>query len=45
MAIQAGLDCTDKHFTNQSVHKTTVKKLKKAGASSRDIMVTKLSRL
>lgn len=38
MALQAGLDCTDKHFTNHSVHKMTVKKLNKAGASGRDII-------
>ena len=38
MALQAGLDCTDKCFTNHSLHKTTVKKLKKAGSSSRDII-------
>ena len=35
IAVQAGLDCTDKRFTNHSVRKTT---LKKAGANSREII-------
>lgn len=38
IAKEGGLDVTSKNFTNHSVRKTTVKKLKKAGASSRDIM-------
>ena len=38
MAKEAGLDITAKNFTNHSVRKTTVRKLKKAGASSREIM-------
>ena len=38
MALAAGLDTTNKHFTNHSVRKTTVQKLKKAGASATDIM-------
>ena len=31
MAISAGLDATQKHFTNLSIHKTTVIKLKRTG--------------
>ena len=38
IAKEGELDVTSKNFTNHSVRKTTVKKLKKAGASSRDIM-------
>ena len=38
MAKEAGLDITAKNFTNHSVRKSTVRKLKKAGASSREIM-------
>ena len=38
MAIAAGLDVTKKHFTNHSIRKTTVKKLKKAGVSATEIM-------
>ena len=38
MVADAGLDSTKKHFTNHSIRKTTVKKLKKAGASTTDIM-------
>ena len=34
----AGLDSTKKHFTNHSIRKTTVKKLKKAGVSPSEIM-------
>ena len=38
IAKEDGLDVTSKNFTNHSARKTTVKKLKKAGASSRDII-------
>ena len=38
MATQAGLDTTQKHFTNHSMRKTTVRSLKKTGVSSREIM-------
>jgi hypothetical protein len=38
MATDAGLDVTKKHFTNHSIRKTTVKKLKKAGVSATEIM-------
>ena len=38
MAVAAGLDITKKHFTNHSIQKTTVKKLKKAGVSATEIM-------
>ena len=38
IAKESGLDVTSKNFTNHSARKTTVKKLKKAGASSRDII-------
>jgi len=38
IARQGGLDVINKRFTNHSVRKTTVKKLKKAGVSSREIM-------
>ena len=38
MATDAGLDVTKKHFTNHSIRKTTVKKLKKAGVSVTEIM-------
>lgn len=38
MAHDAGLDVTGKNFTNHSLRKTTVKKLKKAGVSNTDIM-------
>lgn len=38
MVAAACLDCTKKHFTNHSIRKTTVKKLKKAGANSSEIM-------
>ena len=31
MALAAGLDSANKHFTNHSVRKTTVRKLQKAG--------------
>ena len=40
MAKEGGLDITAKNFTNHSVSKTAVRKLKKAEASSRDIMAT-----
>ena len=38
MAKEGALDITAKNFTNHSVRKTAVRKLKKAGASSREIM-------
>ena len=38
MAHAAGLDTTNKHFTNHSIRKTTVQKLKKAGVAATDIM-------
>ena len=38
MAKEGGLDFTAKKFTNHSVSKTAVRKLKKAEASSREIM-------
>ena len=38
IARQGGLDVINKRFTNHSVRKTTVKKPKKAGVSSREIM-------
>ena len=38
MSQTAGLDTTNKHFTNHSVRKTTVQKLKKAGVAATDIM-------
>ena len=38
VAVAAGLDVTKKHFTNHSIRKTTVKKLKKAGISATEIM-------
>ena len=38
MAAAAGLDVTKKHYTNNSIRKTTVKKLKKAGVSATEIM-------
>ena len=38
MAVAAGLDVTKKHYTNHSIQKTTVKKLKKAGVSATEIM-------
>ena len=38
MASAAGLDITRKHYTNHSIRKTTVKKLKKAGVSTTEIM-------
>lgn len=38
IATAGGLDITNKHFTNYSVIKTTVQKLKKAGVNSSDIM-------
>ena len=38
MAVAASLDVTKKHYTNHSIRKTTVKKLKKAGVSATEIM-------
>ena len=38
MAKEGGLDTTAKNFTNHSVRKTAVRKLKNGGASSREIM-------
>ena len=38
MAVAAGHDVTNKHYTNHSIRKTTVKKLKKAGMSATEIM-------
>ena len=38
MAVAASLDVTKKHYTNHSIRKTTVKKLKKAGVSVTEIM-------
>ena len=38
MVAAAGLDSTKKHFTNHSICKTTVKKLKKAGVNASEIM-------
>ena len=38
MAKEGRLDITAKNFTNHSVWKTIVRKLKKAEASSRDII-------
>ena len=38
MALAAGLDITKKNFTNHSVRKTTVNKLRKRGATSREII-------
>ena len=38
MVASAGLDSTNKHFTNHSIRKTTVKKLKKAGVNASEIM-------
>ena len=38
MAAAAGLDVTKKQYTNHSIRKTTVKKLKKAGVSATEIM-------
>ena len=38
IATKAGLDVTNKRFTNHSLRKTTVTKLRKAGATSREIM-------
>ena len=38
MAVAVGLDVTKKHYTNHSVRKTTVKKLKKAGVNATEIM-------
>ena len=38
ITIQAGLDRTNKHFSNHSIRKTTVQKLKKAGVNATDIM-------
>ena len=38
MVSVAGLDVAKKHFTIHSMRKTTVRKLKKAGVCSRDIM-------
>ena len=38
MPVAAGLYVTKKHYTNQSIWKTTVKKLKKAGISATEIM-------
>jgi len=32
MAAAAGLDVTKKHYTNHSIRKTTVKRLKNSGA-------------
>ena len=37
MTTQAGLSTTEKNFTNHSLRKTVVKKLKKAGVATRDI--------
>ena len=34
---QAGLQTTQKNFTNHSTRKTVVKKLKRAGVATRDI--------
>ena len=38
IATKAGLDITSKRFTNHSLPKTTVTKLRKSGATSREIM-------
>ena len=38
MAVAAGLEVTKKYYTNHSIRKTTVKKLKKAGVSVIEIM-------
>lgn len=38
MVTAAGLNNTKKHFTNHSIRRTTVKKLKKAGVSASEIM-------
>ena len=38
MTEAAGLDTTNKHFTNHSIRKTTVQKLKKAGVAPTDIV-------
>lgn len=38
MRVAAGLDVTNKHYTNHSIQKTIVKKLKKAGMSATEIM-------
>ena len=38
MVAAAGLDSTKNHFTNHSIRKTTVKKLKKAGVNASEIM-------
>ncbi|XP_065918766.1 uncharacterized protein KIAA1958-like [Dysidea avara] len=37
MVVAAGLDHTNKHYTNHSIRKTTVKKLKKAGVTPTEI--------
>ena len=37
-ATMGGLDITKKHFTNHSVRKTTIRKLKKAGVSNDKII-------
>ena len=37
ITMQAGLQTTQKNFTNHSMRKTVVKKLKKAGVATRDI--------
>jgi len=38
MAAAVGLDVTKKHYTNHSIRKTTVKKLKKDGVSATEVM-------
>ena len=38
IASKAGLDITSKRFTNHSLRKTTVTKLRKSGATNREIM-------
>ena len=38
MAVAAGLDVTNEHYTNHSIQKITMKKLKKADMSATEIM-------
>ena len=44
MASAAGLDLINKWYTNHSIRKTTVQKLKKAGVSTTD-MATRTNRV
>ena len=43
LAKKAGLDVTNKHFTNHSLRKTTIQKLQKAGVSNEVIVKAQLT--